>query len=102
MKRQVERRLDGSLSPVMKSCLYTVTPDGGFIVEETQPGVTAVSACSGHGFKHSAGLGEALANRECGRGGIGINSVSSSNLDSFGVESFQGEIVEFHSGLGYR
>ena len=25
------------------------------------PGVTVVSACSGHGFKHSAGLGEAVA-----------------------------------------
>ena len=102
MKRQVERRLDGSLSPVMKSCLYTVTPDGGFIVEETQPGVTAVSACSGHGFKHSAGLGEALADRACSREGNGVKSVSSSNLDSFGIERFQGEIVEFHSGLGYR
>jgi len=109
MKRQVERRLEGSLSPVMKSvtCLYTVTPDGGFIVDETQPGVTAVSACSGHGFKHSAGLGEALADGACGRGGIGINSVSSSNLDTFGIERFLrfGNIVtenDFHSGLGYR
>lgn len=109
MKRQVERRLEGSLSPVMKSvaCLYTVTPDGGFIIEEIEPGVIAVSACSGHGFKHSAGLGEALADRACGRRGIGINSVSSSNLDSFGIERFRrgcdiGNEKEFHSGLGYR
>jgi sarcosine oxidase len=46
-----------------KACLYTVTPDAGFIVDQA-PGmdrVTVVSACSGHGFKHSAALGEAIA-----------------------------------------
>ncbi len=45
------------------ACVYTVTPDAGFIVD-TVPGlpqVLAVSACSGHGFKHAAGLGEAIA-----------------------------------------
>jgi sarcosine oxidase len=26
------------------------------------------SPCSGHGFKHSAGLGEALAGKACGVG----------------------------------
>jgi sarcosine oxidase len=29
--------------------------------------VSVVSACSGHGFKHSAGLGEALALQLTGR-----------------------------------
>ena len=45
------------------TCLYTVTPDAGFIIDR-HPGmdrVTVVSACSGHGFKHSAGIGEAVA-----------------------------------------
>jgi sarcosine oxidase len=45
------------------ACLYTVTPDAGFVVD-TLPGqdrVLAVSACSGHGFKHSAAVGEAVA-----------------------------------------
>ncbi len=45
------------------ACLYTVTPDAAFIVD-APPGldrVLAVSACSGHGFKHSAALGEAVA-----------------------------------------
>jgi sarcosine oxidase len=44
-------------------CLYTVTPDSGFIID-TVPGqdrVLAVSACSGHGFKHAAAVGEAIA-----------------------------------------
>jgi sarcosine oxidase len=44
-------------------CLYTVTPDANFVVDEHPdlPGVLLVSPCSGHGFKHSAGLGEAIA-----------------------------------------
>jgi sarcosine oxidase len=48
------------------TCLYTVTPDAKFIVDGFRDYRNAVfaSACSGHGFKHSAALGEALA-REC-------------------------------------
>ncbi|HEY4252683.1 MAG TPA: N-methyl-L-tryptophan oxidase [Roseomonas sp.] len=45
------------------ACLYTVTPDGGFIIDR-HPGndrIILVSPCSGHGFKHSAGIGEAVA-----------------------------------------
>lgn len=45
------------------TCLYTVTPDAGFIVDRhpDSDAVIVVSACSGHGFKHSAAIGEALA-----------------------------------------
>jgi sarcosine oxidase len=45
------------------ACLYTVTPDRGFIVDRhpDMDRVLVVSACSGHGFKHSAGLGDAVA-----------------------------------------
>jgi sarcosine oxidase len=45
------------------TCLYTVTSDFGFVVDR-HPGmrnVIVASPCSGHGFKHSAALGEALA-----------------------------------------
>lgn len=54
-----------------RACMYTVTPDRDFLVDELPgaPGVWVASACSGHGFKHSAGLGEALANRLLGRPG---------------------------------
>jgi len=53
------------------ACLYTVTPDSGFIVDRhpAMERVTVVSACSGHGFKHSAGIGEALARAHCGAAG---------------------------------
>lgn len=45
------------------ACLYTVTPDNGFIIDAhpAMDRVVAISACSGHGFKHSAGIGEAVA-----------------------------------------
>lgn len=45
------------------TCLYTVTPDAGFVVDRLpgNPNVLVASACSGHGFKHSAALGEAIA-----------------------------------------
>jgi sarcosine oxidase len=52
------------------ACLYTVTPDSGFIIDDIPglPGGIVASPCSGHGFKHSAGLGEALAARADGAG----------------------------------
>ena len=44
-------------------CAYTNTIDGDFLVTELPDNdrVLLVSACSGHGFKHSAGMGEAVA-----------------------------------------
>jgi sarcosine oxidase len=64
-RQHVAGRLPGVSSRSTRSaaCLYTVTPDAGFIVD-TLPGqdrVLAVSACSGHGFKHSTAVGEAIA-----------------------------------------
>jgi len=51
-------------------CLYTCTDDTRFIVDAL-PGhdnVVVASPCSGHGFKHSAAIGEAIAGRIQGRG----------------------------------
>ena len=45
------------------TCLYTATPDFQFVIDRL-PGHAAVlvaSPCSGHGFKHSAAVGEILA-----------------------------------------
>ena len=65
--RHVAGRLAGVLPGCRQaaSCLYTVTPDAGFIVDAVpgHPGVLAASACSGHGFKHSPAVGELLARR---------------------------------------
>ncbi len=61
----VAGRLHGVTATCARSatCLYTVTPDRGFIVDSLpgRPAVLVASACSGHGFKHSAAVGELLA-----------------------------------------
>ncbi len=45
------------------ACVYTVAPQSRFVVTRARavPQAVVVSACSGHGFKHSAALGEAVA-----------------------------------------
>lgn len=45
------------------SCLYTCTTSGDFVIDRhpEHDRVLVVSACSGHGFKHSPAIGEALA-----------------------------------------
>lgn len=56
---------DGVGRKCLKSsvCMYTVSPDSGFVVDRLpgEDNIWIASACSGHGFKHSAALGEALA-----------------------------------------
>ncbi|MDX6359177.1 MAG: sarcosine oxidase [Nocardioidaceae bacterium] len=44
-------------------CLYTVTEDSRFLIDRlpSMPNVIVASPCSGHGFKHSAAIGEGLA-----------------------------------------
>lgn len=64
-RSHVAGRLAGASARVVQAaaCLYTMTPDRGFIIDR-HPGhdrVLVVAACSGHGFKHSAGIGEAVA-----------------------------------------
>ncbi|WDH55524.1 N-methyl-L-tryptophan oxidase [Pseudomonas chlororaphis] len=64
-------------------CAYTVTPDSHFIIDEHPrlANVTVVSACSGHGFKHSAAIGEALAQRL-------VDGRSEIDLSAFSLERF--------------
>lgn len=48
------------------TCHYTMTPDSHFrlgYLPDTDQRLYFVSACSGHGFKHSASLGEAIAQK---------------------------------------
>lgn len=64
-------------------CLYTSTPDGGFVIDSHPqlPGVTILSACSGHGFKHSPAIGEAVAERI-------VNGRSTLDLAPFALARF--------------
>ncbi|HEX9275656.1 MAG TPA: N-methyl-L-tryptophan oxidase [Casimicrobiaceae bacterium] len=65
------------------SCLYTVTPDFGFVID-THPDskrVIIVSPCSGHGFKHSPAIGEALAD-------LAIDGATAVDLGAFSLQRF--------------
>ncbi len=64
-EQYVAGRLLGLSSRPIKStaCLYTQAPDNDFAIGRSpdMQRVIIVSACSGHGFKHSAAIGEAAA-----------------------------------------
>jgi len=64
-ERAIAGRFRGLSSRVAKSaiCLYTATPDSDFLIGRPlgRPRTLIASACSGHGFKHSAAVGEMLA-----------------------------------------
>lgn len=52
------------------SCLYTSTRGSRFVIDRhpAHANVMIVSACSGHGFKHSPAIGEAVAQWMTGQG----------------------------------
>ncbi len=66
------------------TCLYTVTPDAKFVIDKFRNlgNVWFASACSGHGFKHSAAIGEALARQALGAPDL-------VDLSMFGLERFK-------------
>ncbi|ALM85615.1 N-methyl-L-tryptophan oxidase [Bordetella sp. N] len=82
----VRGRLAGVTARVAKAaaCLYTVTPDRRFIIDRhpEHDRITVISACSGHGFKHSAGIGEAVAQQV-------VESRSDIDLAPFSMARFQ-------------
>jgi sarcosine oxidase len=67
-ERHLRGRIYGVGPRVVRSavCVYSTTPDSHFAVGWRGERVLAASACSGHGFKHSAALGEMLAEVVCG------------------------------------
>ena len=72
------------------SCLYTATPDFHFVIDRhpRYAGVTIVSPCSGHGFKHSPAIGEIVADMAQGRRpsldirGFGLDRLMDRGADS--------------------
>lgn len=66
------------------SCLYTATPDERFVLDThpQHPQVIIASPCSGHGFKHSAAIGEVLAE-------LVIDGKSQIDISSFSLRRFQ-------------
>ena len=68
------------------SCLYTVTPDSHFVIDThpKYPSIILASPCSGHGFKHSAAIGEILAQ-------LAIDGKSKIDISSFSIKRFAAE-----------
>jgi sarcosine oxidase len=68
------------------TCLYTVTRDFGFVIDRhpSSERIWIVSPCSGHGFKHSAAIGEALAE-------IAVSGESRIDLSPFKLDRFRAD-----------
>ena len=66
------------------SCLYTTTPDSNFAIDvhPDNDRIIFASPCSGHGFKHSAAIGEALAEQV-------IDGNSKIDISSFSLKRFK-------------
>jgi sarcosine oxidase len=66
------------------SCLYTTTPDSNFVIDvhPDNDRIIIASPCSGHGFKHSAAIGEALAEQV-------IDGKSKIDISSFSMKRFK-------------
>jgi sarcosine oxidase len=83
----VARRLPDLAGNGLKaiSCLYTTTPDAGFVIDShpKYPAIILASPCSGHGFKHSAAIGEAITE-------IIIDGTSTLDLSRFRIARFVG------------
>jgi sarcosine oxidase len=84
-KDYVQGRLPGisDRCAAAASCLYTTTPDSNFIIDvhPDNARIMIASPCSGHGFKHSAAIGEALAEQVIdGNSKIDISSFSLKRL----------------------
>lgn len=92
-REHVAGRFRGLTGRCLKAsvCLYTVTPDSDFLIGRHPAGerITLVSACSGHGFKHSAALGEAIAE------GI-VEGRSRIDLAAFGAARFAAAAAGAH------
>ena len=65
------------------TCLYTVTKDFGFVIDRhpEHDRIIIASPCSGHGFKHSAALGEAI-------GDLALGEQSRFDLSAFTLARF--------------
>jgi sarcosine oxidase len=68
-----------------QTCLYTMTPDGDFLIDRLPgaPNVIVASPCSGHGFKFAPVIGEILA--DLATAGATSHDISRFRLARFGA-----------------
>jgi sarcosine oxidase len=63
-------------------CLYTVTPNSNFVIDGLSENILLASPCSGHGFKHSAAIGETLAE-------LALTGKSTIDVSPFALSRFE-------------
>jgi sarcosine oxidase len=68
-----------------KTCLYTMTPDGDFIIDRLPgaPQVVVASPCSGHGFKFAPAVGAILAD-------LATTGATAHDISRFALTRFAG------------
>lgn len=80
--RLTRPRLKGLSDKLIRAevCMYTVTPDEHFVIDfhPESERVIIASPCSGHGFKHSAAVGETLAQ-------LALHGETEFDISSFGL-----------------
>ena len=79
----VSGRLRGVSAKCIRSvaCLYTMTPNSNFVIDRLDENVILASPCSGHGFKHSAAIGETLAE-------LALAGKTSIDISPFSIDQF--------------
>lgn len=84
-ERFVKNRLIGITDECTnaESCLYTTTPDSGFVIDfhQKHPQIIVASPCSGYGFKHSAAIGEVIAD-------LTVDGKSKQDISKFSFSRF--------------
>jgi sarcosine oxidase len=85
IRSALEKYLPGANGPLRraKTCLYTMTSDGDFIIDKIDGDhrVIFASACSGHGFKFAPVIGEILAD-------LATNCATSYDISRFATRRF--------------
>ncbi len=82
----IENRILGVSKKCVKTdiCLYTVTPKARFIIDKLPKNkrIIVASPCSGHGFKHSAAIGEILSE-------LAMTGKSKLDISAFAFKKFE-------------
>ncbi|HSM32476.1 MAG TPA: N-methyl-L-tryptophan oxidase [Anaerolineae bacterium] len=85
LRAAISRYLPAADGPVLtrKTCLFTNTPDGHFIIDKlpSAPQVVIVSPCSGHGFKFASVVGEIAAD-------LALDGATEHDIGMFRIDRF--------------
>jgi sarcosine oxidase len=87
LREAVDRFVPNASGPVASTltCLYTVAPDGHFVIDRhpAHGNVVIASPCSGHGFKFASAIGPLLAD-------LATVGATRFDLDGFRLDRFTG------------